>query len=264
MNLVSDDDEKTPTDLSDELRKIMKGLQRGVPDTCDVEGCEFYPSYRKGVSKMCESHAREARKVYEADMEKLRLERLASGVDDFIAESLGRSYTRCTWDGLDITENQKKSIRDAVGRGGSVILTGEPGRGKTHALTCVLRDLYVTGATCEVWTCSDLFDHLRMLAIGDDPKARKTFIEHFRDVDWLFFDDLGVGKDSEFTLEQLFRIIDWRSRDESPVVVTSNLTMDELGEKYDRRLSSRLGGLVKQAGGYGLRIEGRDHRKGGK
>jgi len=246
------------SDMKNELRKIMHGLQESEGGACAVGGCES-PAVRKGF---CETCADKAVDVWHEDEQRRKDDERAEKVDGFIADTIGRAYTRCTWDVIE--PRIKKRVGDALAARGSVILTGDPGRGKTHILTCILRDLYLSGAECEVWTCADLFDHLRALAMGDDPKARKNFIHHFREVDWLFLDDLGVGKDSEFVLEQLFRIIDWRSRDESPVVVTSNLTMQELGAKYDRRLSSRLTGLVRQGAGLGLKIEGKDHRKGGK
>ena len=249
---------KDDYDIKMVLREIMDSQATLSADPCMFEGCEE----PKDGQKFCTEHRAQAMAIWEADkIQELRVEREGK-VDEFIAESLGRTYTRCTWDGLDQSAAIKKRMRDTVSSGGSVILVGEPGRGKTHAMACLIRDLYIDGRGCEVWTCADLFDHLRSLAMSDDRNARKKFIDHFREVEWAFFDDLGVGKDSEFALEQLFRIIDWRSRDGLPVVVTSNLSMDELGEKYDRRLSSRLAGLVKQEGGFGATLLGPDYRKG--
>jgi len=253
-------DDDAPKDMSEELREIMKGLRPTAGEECAVEGCSRPKKHRH----FCEECAAAAKAVWDADEAKRVAEERAEKVDEEIARMIGKSYTRCTWDNLDTKDAIKDRIRRAVSSGGSVIMTGRPGVGKTHTMTCIFRDVYLSGATCEVWACADLFDRLRSLTVGDDPEERKRFLDHFRTVDWIFLDDLGVEKGSEFVLEQVFRIIDWRSRDESPVVVTSNLTMEELGQRYDRRFSSRLTGLAKCNGGFGIKFEGRDHRKGGK
>lgn len=57
---------------------------------------------------------------------------------------------------------------------------------------------------------------------------------------YLFLDDLGIEKYSEFREETIYKIIDYRYRNQLPVFVTSNLSTKEIADKYSVRLASRL------------------------
>jgi len=249
--------ENIPTDMASELRSLMKGLRVAHEQTCAVESCGALAT----VKQFCRECAIKAKAVHDEDMlVELRRKREA-GCDEFISEEVGRLYVDCTWDNLRVAPKTRSGIQNAISSGNSVIMSGKPGVGKTHILTCILRDRYLSGDKIAFWTCPALFDHMRRLATSDGGDL-PGFINSFRKIDWLFIDDLGVGKNTEFVQEQLFRIIDWRSRDGSPVVMTSNLTMFEVAQFYDTRMASRLHGLTKR-GGYGVEIKGEDGRKKG-
>jgi DNA replication protein DnaC len=232
--------------MRDIIKELMDGVATVESDPCMVPGCEE----PKDGPRFCTAHRDKAKAIWEAGKER--------AAEDYIAEHIGRKYVNCTWDNIEMKESVVNGIRSTISSGGSVILSGKPGVGKTHVLTCIFRDIHKSGSSCEFWTCPALFDKLRLLAMDSDNSLSK-FVDHFRDVEWLFIDDLGVGKVSEFVLEQLFRIIDWRSRDGAPVVITSNLTAPQIADVYDSRLSSRLVGLAAD-GGYGKEITGEDGR----
>lgn len=127
-------------------------------------------------------------------------------------------------------------------RKNSIALLGQPGSGKTHLLTAIANNLmqkknipvlyfpYVEG-----------FNDLK-----DDFEKLEAKLEHMKNIDVLFIDDLfkPTGKDrkpraTEWQIEQMYAVINYRYLNYKPVLVSSELTVDELVD-IDEALGTRI------------------------
>lgn len=87
-------------------------------------------------------------------------------------------------------------------------------------------------------------------------QSEKEFIRKYTQYDYLFLDDLGVEKCSEWTLQTLYLIINRRYAQNKHLCITSNYSLNELSEKMDdSRITSRIKGMCKI-----LKTSGKDKR----
>lgn len=82
-------------------------------------------------------------------------------------------------------------------------------------------------------------------------------LDKYMDVHALVLDDLGAGRDTDFTFDNLYTIISNRYsyRAKRATIVTSNLNLNSIEKKFDPRLASRLGA------GTVVYVAGTDYRK---
>lgn len=125
-----------------------------------------------------------------------------------------------------------------IDQGGSLLLIGATGTGKTYTAYGAIRALTVSGATC-AWTAvtaADLYARLR-------PRPRVDSEAEFDAVartGLLVLDDLGAAKGSEWNEEVNYRLINYRYERELPTVVTSNVPPRDLAGALGERVASRL------------------------
>jgi hypothetical protein len=89
----------------------------------------------------------------------------------------------------------------------------------------------------------------------DQPDHRQRRISDYQDCAYLFIDDMGTAKQSEWAYEQIFEIIDYRYRHEKCTLITSNIRLGKLGQGggYDDRMTSRI---FEMCGGMAARQDG--------
>ena len=100
--------------------------------------------------------------------------------------------------------------------------------------------------------------------------SRQKTIEQYQTAPYLFIDDLGASKVSEWAYGQVFEIIDYRYRHEKITLISSNLKLGALGQGqgYNDRMTTRI---FEMCGGYAAKEDGRlavlefqrNHRFGG-
>lgn len=129
-------------------------------------------------------------------------------------------------------------------RGGSLLLLGPTGVGKTWQAYGAVRALISSGALVDwrVVTAPDLFASLRPGGC-DNPEQE---FAGYATVPVLVLDDLGSEKSSEWTEEYLCRLVNTRSEWERPTLFTSNVQPDQFGKRFGRRVTSRLIGMCTQ------------------
>lgn len=115
----------------------------------------------------------------------------------------------------------------------TLLLAGEPDRGKTHLAYAVGAAALTAGRWVEAWTAADMLATLR--PGGDD-----TLLDRLAAVDLLILDDLGREQVTSWSLEQLQRLLDARSRECRRQLVTTNLTYAQVTERYGSPIAGRL------------------------
>lgn len=129
---------------------------------------------------------------------------------------------------IAVIENQEK-------RG--AFLYGPVGSGKTHLAKMMHNELVEKGYNCQFWRCVDLMAKLRAEAISENGQGGLQW--KLSKCSFLFLDDFGTGKYSEFVSEQFYAILDARYDALLPTIFTSNLRPEEI-KKVDFRLASRI------------------------
>ena len=149
------------------------------------------------------------------------------------------------------TKNNKAAIEFAKAfdpTKDSWYLYGPTGSGKTHLATATIRRFYVPNEDrFIVEKASNLPREVRRGMYSKDPDGESSAIYRFIRADYLMIDDLGVGKDTEYSLTIFHEILDGRDLSmKNGMIITSNLSLDQLGNKLkDDRIPSRIAGLCK-------------------
>ena len=63
---------------------------------------------------------------------------------------------------------------------------------------------------------------------GTFDEERQRRIDSLQRYSLLVIDDLGVERDTAFSVEQVYNVIDTRARSGKPVIITTNLSMKDL------------------------------------
>ncbi len=123
----------------------------------------------------------------------------------------------------------------------SVVLTGNPGCGKTHLAVAMMKH---TGSGTFI-TIPDLLLKIRdtFHSDGTSSMTEKELIEQYCEVGFLVLDDLGAEKSTEYSITTLYLIINRRINDEKKTVITTNLSMQQISESLGDRVASRLSGM---------------------
>jgi DNA replication protein DnaC len=85
--------------------------------------------------------------------------------------------------------------------------------------------------------------------------SEKVLVKRFCDIEYLYIDDLGAEKMTEWGLQTLYLIIDGRNTNMKPTYISSNLSISEIGECYSPRIMSRISEAC-----YQINMQGADKR----
>lgn len=141
----------------------------------------------------------------------------------------------------------------------SLVLTGPTGTGKTRQCWGLLRKVVMAHATTgrrvrwEFTTHPELNDQLRPKPDGSHAWALEPYLH----AELLILDDLGAGKQSEWTGDSLHRLVDHRWSHMLPTVYSTNLTPAQLADAVGDRIVSRLADSTRVA------LKGSDRRREG-
>lgn len=139
---------------------------------------------------------------------------------------------------------------------GSLVLTGEVGRGKS----------LIAAAACwtrlENWPCKYASVSRCMAQLGGSfsDHGRQEAVRFFSGTGDAVLDDFDKCRVTDFGKEQLFAAVDGRQQAGSALLVTTNLTPDEIGQTFGDALMSRLSApycRVVEVGGPDHRVEGK-------
>jgi DNA replication protein DnaC len=152
------------------------------------------------------------------------------------------------WVAEQISRGRRDDLLEATG----LLLTGNPGTGKTWEMFGIGRALAAEGYLV-VWAFVP--DFLHDLRPGG-PRSQAGGMDDLYRADLILLDDLCAHKPSEWSEAELDRLVDHRWREESPCVFTTNLPADEIRATLGERIASRLAGMCTP-----IHIDGRDRRR---
>lgn len=131
-------------------------------------------------------------------------------------------------------ESGQKMTKRLVSRG--LFLYGITGSGKTHALYAIRKALGGKCSNVENWVelLSEVKDRM------GQGKSAKHVIDSITENRYVFIDDVGAEKQTEWVQETLYLIIDRCYRFERTLFISTNLSIADFSAKYGDRLVSRI------------------------
>ncbi|MEV7868779.1 ATP-binding protein [Streptomyces sp. NPDC088124] len=131
-----------------------------------------------------------------------------------------------------------------IAEGGSLLIVGPTGTGKTHQAYGAIRALLSRGVRLrwEAITSADLHARLRPRAGHDTEREMQALARS----PLLLLDDLGAAKSSEWTEDLTYRLINHRYEHLLPTLITTNLPTDDLRATLGDRVASRLAEMTER------------------
>jgi DNA replication protein DnaC len=123
--------------------------------------------------------------------------------------------------------------------GGSLVLAGKPGTGKSHLAASIMHALMPKYGT-RYMTCMDMIRSIRDTWRKGSEMSETQVLNELTKLDLLVIDEVGVqyGTDGEQTI--IFDILDRRYREEMPVVLLTNQDAKGFREFIGDRCHDRL------------------------
>ena len=163
-------------------------------------------------------------------------------------------------------ENPAAEAKAVILAGESILITGNPGTGKTHMAVGLMLEWLA-----ENWRESFVFSQeplpqfvpsvelfLELKHGMDNSASEQSILNRHTGAALLLLDDLGSEKPSEWATTIFYTIIDRRYRDMAPTIITTNFDLEQISERLDDRIASRLVEMGKI-----IKLEGQDFRLAG-
>ena len=127
----------------------------------------------------------------------------------------------------------------------NLLLSGNPGLGKTFLSACIARTVADRGYSVAYETAGHLFTKMERAKFGNDEQARQE-TECYTRCDLLILDDLGTEMPGQFTNVALYGIVNDRLLLGKPTIISTNLTTEDIAKRYTPQIASRLRGSFKR------------------
>ncbi len=126
---------------------------------------------------------------------------------------------------------------------GSLLLTGDPGLGKTFLSAAVAREVSGDGWSVVYDTAVHIFDRFEARKFGREAGEEiEADVERVLDCDLLILDDLGTEMTTPFVQSALYSIVNGRILGRRATILSTNLKLDELARRYTAQTVSRIEG----------------------
>ncbi len=136
---------------------------------------------------------------------------------------------------MNIARNYVDRWPRMLATGTGLLLWGNVGTGKTYIAACIANALLDQGVPVLMTSFPRMLGTIPGPASGEQTGT----VDQWMQYPLLIIDDLGIERDTPYTMEQVFHIIDARYRSGKPMIITTNLTMQEL-ENPDSREKMRI------------------------
>ena len=126
---------------------------------------------------------------------------------------------------------------------GSLLLTGDPGLGKTFLSAAIAREVGGKGYSVVYDTAAHVFEQFEAQKFSrEEDEETSADVERVLQCDLLILDDLGTEMVTAFVQSALYRIVNTRLMEKKSTILNTNLTPGELGRRYSPQIASRIEG----------------------
>ncbi len=126
----------------------------------------------------------------------------------------------------------------------SLFMYGETGLGKTHLSLSIANVVIEKGYSVAYDSVINYLRKIENEQFGRGEDGVDT-LETILDADLLILDDLGAEYQSKFHNPNIYNIINTRLNRSLPTIISTNLTHTEIEERYDTRITSRIGNIYE-------------------
>ncbi|MBU0717531.1 MAG: IS21-like element helper ATPase IstB [Planctomycetes bacterium] len=238
--------------------------------SCDLEaGLKrlHLPTIRRMCSPIFEQAEKESW-TYREVLEQLVAEEIANRAETRIKRSTRKAHFPFlkTIEEFDF-EFQRSVRRQMLGRflgpelveeGRSLVLLGEPGRGKTHLAIGIAYKAIQNGYDARFTTAAQLLNDMHVAAL--DGNLQDVLVQYIAP-DVLVIDELGYLSYGPDAANSLFHVVDQRYLKRKPIVITSNKEPEEWGNVlHDPDLAEAIVDRLEEHGDV-IRLKGRSYRR---
>ncbi len=145
----------------------------------------------------------------------------------------------------------------------NLLLTGQPGLGKTFLSASIARVVSERGFSVVYDTAEHIFSQMEEEKFRpDESPAACEDAERYRTCDLLIVDDLGTEMVTSFVQSALYQLVNGRLLAGKKTVINTNLAPQQLGERYSPQVQSRLEGEYRVLPFFGEDIRKLRRRQG--
>ena len=127
-------------------------------------------------------------------------------------------------------------------RSDNLLLSGDPGLGKTFLSACIARVVSQNGHSVVYDTAGHIFSQLEAVKFNREEEDSDSDAARYENCDLLIIDDLGTEMVTAFVQSALYQLLNGRLLRGKKTVISTNLSPEELGARYGKALQSRLEG----------------------
>ncbi|MBO4915248.1 MAG: ATP-binding protein [Oscillospiraceae bacterium] len=129
-------------------------------------------------------------------------------------------------------------------RSGNLLLSGDPGLGKTFLSASIARVVSDAGHSVVYDTASHIFSRFEAQKFdrGDEDDSADQDVSRYMRCDLLIIDDLGTEMTTAFVQSVLYQIINNRLITGKKTIISTNLSPSTLGTRYGAAILSRIEG----------------------
>lgn len=231
--------------LQKEKRELLK--QMGLPEDCLEEkpACPLCgdSGYRNGAVCRClrQYYAREQQRELSRMLD-LRGQSFETFSLDWYSEECDPALGISARENMDWVYRTCRRYAGQFGpESGSLLLTGDPGLGKTFLSAAIAREVSGEGWSVVYDTAGHIFESFEAKKFGRE-EGEDSDVERILRCDLLILDDLGTEMTTAFVQSALYQIINGRLLERRATILSTNLRLEELGRRYSPQIASRLEG----------------------